>query len=66
MAGAHFVTAEVLRRGILASVTMGNAKKADIIARNSESSQIQVIEVKSSLRKQWIVGKIPESNDPRI
>ncbi|MHB1756774.1 MAG: hypothetical protein ACYCT9_04585 [Leptospirillum sp.] len=36
MAEAHFVTAEVLRRGILASVTMGNAKKADVIARSFE------------------------------
>lgn len=66
MAGEHFVAAELLRRGILASVTMGNAKKADVIARNLESSKIQVVEVKSSSRKQWVVGKIPESNDTRI
>ena len=66
MAGEHFVAAELLRREVLASVTMGNAKKADVIARNLESSKIQVVEVKSSSRKQWVVGKIPESNDTRI
>ena len=70
MAGEHFVAAELLRRGVLASVTMGNAKKADVIARNLESSKIEVIEIKSSSHKQhkqWVVGGgIPESNDPRI
>ncbi|MHB1286746.1 MAG: hypothetical protein ACYCYP_09340 [Leptospirales bacterium] len=66
MAGEHFVAAELLRRGVLASVTIGNAKKADVIARNLESSKIQVVEVKSSSRKQWVVGGIPEPNDTRI
>ena len=66
IAGEHFVAGELLRRGVLASVTMGNAKKANVIVRNLESSKIQVIEVKSSSRKQWVVGKIPESNDTRI
>jgi len=66
MAGEHFVAAELLRRGVLASVTIGNAKKADVIARNLESSKIQVVEVKSSSRKQWVVGGIPEPNDTQI
>ena len=67
MAGEHFVAAELLRRGVLASVTIGNAKKADVIARNLESSKIEVIEIKSSSLKQWVVGGgIPESNDSRI
>ena len=56
MAGEHFVAAELLRRGVLASVTIGNAKKADVIARNLESSKIEVIEIKSSSLKQWVVG----------
>lgn len=66
MAGEHFVAAELLRREVLASVTMGNAKKADVIARNIESSKIEIIEIKLSSRKQWVVGKITESNDSRI
>jgi hypothetical protein len=54
MAGAHFVTAEVLRRGILASVTMGNAKKPTL---SLEGSMIEVL--KTNGIKSW--GVLPNN-----
>lgn len=56
MAGEHFVVAELLRRGISASVTMGNAKCADVIAVNTDSTKVVIVEVKSSKRNEWVVG----------
>ena len=32
LAGDFFVAAELQRRGVMASVTYGNAKKADVVA----------------------------------
>ncbi|MDD3443644.1 hypothetical protein PTW32_00760 [Dechloromonas agitata] len=59
MAGEHFVVAELLRRGVSASVTMGNAKRADVIAVNTDSTKVVIIEVKSSKNKEWLVGNTP-------
>lgn len=56
MAGEHFVVAELLRRGVSASVTMGNAKRADVIAVNIDSTKVVIVEVKSSKKKEWLVG----------
>lgn len=56
MAGEHFVAAELLRRGVSASVTMGNAKRADVVALNNDATRAVVTEVKSSPQKEWIVG----------
>ncbi len=58
MAGEHFVVAELLRRGVSASVTMGNAKRADVVALNSDATKVVVAEVKSSPQKEWIVGNV--------
>jgi hypothetical protein len=59
MAGEHFVAAELLRRGLAASVTMGNAKRADVVVMNRSATRVVVVEVKSSSRKEWIVGARP-------
>ena len=59
LAGEFLVAGEILRRGITAVVTYGNAKKADVIAilGNYATS----VEVKTSSENKWIVGnQIPE------
>lgn len=58
MAGEHFVVAELLRRGVRVSVTMGNAKRADVVALNNDATKTVVVEVKSSPRKEWVVGNL--------
>ncbi|MCC6544715.1 MAG: hypothetical protein IT392_09470 [Nitrospirae bacterium] len=58
MAGEHFVVAELLRRGVSASITMGNAKRVDVVALNNDATKVVVAEVKSSPKKEWIVGNI--------
>lgn len=59
MAGEHFVAAELLRRCLAASVTMGNAKRADVVVMNASATKVVVVEVKSSARSEWIVGSLP-------
>ena len=64
IAGEYFVTAELTRRGIHASMTYGNAKKADVIAFSPEKNNCVVIEVKTTGQKSWVVGgKLPEKSD---
>lgn len=63
MAGEHFVAAELLRRGVAASVTMGNAKRADVVVMNREATKAVIVEVKSSPQKEWVIGNaIPVSS----
>lgn len=58
MAGEFYVAAELLRRGYLAAVTHGNAKKADVVALKGEKAV--AIEVKSTSAQKWVVGnKMP-------
>lgn len=59
MAGEHFVVAELLRRGVAASVTMGKAKRADVVAMDQSATRVVVVEVKSSPQQEWIVGSEP-------
>ena len=64
MSGEYFVVAELLRKGVKASITMGNAKSADIVVLNNDASKVVVVEVKSSHKKEWVVGnEIPQDND---
>ncbi len=60
IAGEFLVAGELLRRGIMASVTYGNAKKADVIASN-ESLAVP-IEVKSTSAGKWVLGALPEAS----
>lgn len=48
MAGEYYVAAELHRRGIPASITYGNAKKADVVATSEDGEAAVVIEVKST------------------
>ena len=64
LAGEFFVAAELQRRDVMASVTYGNAKKADVVAFSPKNSTALVIEVKSTSKKSWVVGnKNPEPTE---
>ena len=64
LAGEFFVAAELQRRDVMASVTYGNAKKADVVAFSPETSTAQVIEAKSTSQRKWVVGnKNPEPSE---
>jgi hypothetical protein len=54
MAGEFLVAGELLRRGIMAAVTYGNAKKADVVAFQETRSAL--IEVKSTSEPRWVLG----------
>lgn len=55
LAGEYRVASELLRRGLNATVTFGNAKSADVVAygRNRRAT---VIEVKTSQQKNFVTG----------
>ena len=59
LSGEFFVTAELLRRGVMAAVTYGNAKKADVVAVSG--SHAVKIEVKTSQTGRWALGSSPPS-----
>ncbi|HUW77499.1 MAG TPA: hypothetical protein VMV52_01965 [Candidatus Nanopelagicaceae bacterium] len=53
MAGEYFVAGQLQRLGLLASVTYGNAKRADVIAFTESSDWAVVVEVKTTRKPQW-------------
>ena len=54
LAGEFLVAGELLRRGVFAAVTYGNAKKADVIAVSGDTAAS--IEVKSTSQVKWVLG----------
>lgn len=56
MAGEFAVASELNRRQILASVTYGNAKAADVFALGDAGTYVR-IEVKTTSARKWLVGK---------
>lgn len=61
LAGEFLVAGELLRRGIMAAVTYGNAKKADVIAINGATAVS--LEVKSTSQSKWVLGgELPADN----
>ena len=59
LAGEFLVAGEILRRGVMAAVTYGNAKKADVVAVCG--SVAVTIEVKSTSEPKWVLGgSVPE------
>ena len=62
MAGEFFVAAQLQRFGLSASVTYGNAKKADVITVSEKTGKAIIIEVKSTSQKKWVIGNyVPEN-----
>jgi hypothetical protein len=55
LAGELFVAAELLKRGLQASITFGNAKAIDILACNSETGRTFTVQVKALRRKNWFL-----------
>ena len=56
MCGEYAVCSELLKRGKMASITMGNAKSVDIIVTNPSSSQYKKIEVKTSQTTKFVTS----------
>lgn len=56
LAGEFAVASELNRRKILASITYGASKSADIFAMNEKMDRFIRIEVKATDKKQWPVG----------
>lgn len=58
------MAAELQRRGVIASVTYGNAKEAEVVAFSSKISNALMIQVKTTAAKKWVVGnKNPEPTE---
>ena len=64
LSGEFLVTGELLRRGLHASVTYGNAKKADVVVLSKSRRNAMVIEVKTTSQNTWVVGgTLPNQDD---
>ena len=57
LAGEFAVASELNRRRVLASVTYGASKSADIFATNRDMSRIVRIEVKTTKKQKWPIGE---------
>lgn len=64
LSGEFLVAGELLRRGISAAVTYGNAKKADVVIFN-EKSACQ-LEVKTTSSEKWVIGSNLPENEEQI
>lgn len=56
IAGEFFVAAQLQRLGFAASVTYGNAKRADVIAISEHTGNAVILEVKTSSVGRWPIG----------
>lgn len=56
LAGEFLVAGELNRRRVLASVTYGESKRADIFAFSSDEKRFARIEVKATDKRRWPVG----------
>lgn len=68
LSGEYRVASELLKRGLNATVTFGNAKSADVVAYGSNRKAV-VIEVKTSQQKNFVTGfynkyETPEQEHP--
>lgn len=64
LSGEFLVAGELLRRGLHASVTYGNAKKADVVVLSKSRRNAMVIEVKTTSETTWVVGgTLPNQDD---
>ena len=65
LAGEYRVCAELLKRGIFATVTMGNMKGADVIAVGP-NRRAAVIEVKASNSSRFVTGFYQKYRSPEL
>lgn len=65
MAGEFAVASELNRRNVLASVTYGASKSADVFAMNRDMTKVVRIEVKTTDKRKWPIGeKATRPNQP--
>ncbi len=57
MAGEFAVASELNRRRVLASVTYGSSKSADVFALSADTCRVVRIEVKATDKEKWPIGK---------
>jgi hypothetical protein len=62
LAGEFAVASELNRRRVLASVTYGASKSADIFAVNPDMTRIVRIEVKTTQKGKWPIGEKAEQS----
>ncbi len=55
LSGELFVAAELLKRGIQASITFGNAKAIDLLAYNPDTEQSFIVQVKALRKKNFFL-----------
>lgn len=62
VAGEYFVSAELSRRGYVASITLRNTRGIDILATNEDASRSVGIQVKANRgsKKAWILNEKAE------
>jgi hypothetical protein len=67
VAGEYYVSAELSRRGYVASITLRNTKGIDILASNAEGTRQVAIQVKSNQYKSpnWLLSQKSENNYTR-
>ncbi len=64
LAGEFAVASELNRRRVLASVTYGASKSADIFAVNRDMTRIVRIEVKTTQKVKWPIGEKATKPNP--
>lgn len=57
LAGEFAVASELNRRSILASITYGSAKSADVFAISPDMNKVARIEVKTTDKRRWPIGE---------
>jgi hypothetical protein len=62
IAGEFAVASELNRRGLLASITYGTSKSADVIVVDKDVKKVVRVEVKTTNKKKWPLG--PKVTDP--
>lgn len=61
MAGEFLVAGELLRRGVMAAVTYGHAKKADVLVVHE--GRAVTLEVKTTSELKWVLGgAVPDNS----
>lgn len=66
LAGELFVAAELLRRGVQASITFGNAKSVDLLAYNAEIDRTFPVQVKAIYKKNAFLIAYPKVKDGHV
>ena len=64
LSGEFLVAGELLRRGVRAAVTYGNAKRADVVAMDGPNAVS--LEVKTTSEGKWVLGGDLPPDSPQL